>query len=91
MAIASIQDLQLLIAQAFFAGDTGIAGIVMYSVVLALIFLFFAKSNLMIAFALMFPVSFIFSMLNVLPTPMAILMVIVAVVGLAKERRDHMS
>lgn len=91
MAIASIQEIQILIAQSFFGGDTGIAGIVMYSVVLAMIFLLFAKNNLMIAFALMFPVSFIFSMLNVLPTSMAVLMVIVAVVGLAKERRDHMS
>ena len=91
MAFSSIQDIQTLIAQSFFDGDTGIAGIVMYACVMAFIFMIFARNNLMIAFALMFPVTFIFTMLGILPETMTVLLIIVAVVGLAKERRDHMS
>lgn len=91
MAIISIQEMQDLIAQSFFNGDVGIAGIVMYAVILMAIFLLFSKNNLMICFALMFPITLIFTTLNVLPTTMAVLMVLVAVIGLAKERRDNMS
>lgn len=91
MAIISIQEMQTLIAQSFFAGDLGLAGIVMYSVVLMVVFLLFAKNNLTIAFALMFPITLVFSIMRILPDTMTVLMVLVAVVGLAKERKDAMS
>lgn len=89
MAIVSIQELQSIIAQGFFGGDTGMAGILMYSVVLMLIFLLFAKNNIMIAFILTIPVSFIFTTLGVLPEAMAVLLIILAGVGIAKERVNN--
>lgn len=82
-------SMQGLIAEAFFNGDTAIAGIVMYSVALALIFAIFGRSNLAIPFALMLPVTLIFTALNILPQAMTILMVIISVIGIAMTMKDR--
>lgn len=86
MAIASIQDLQSIIAQSFFGGDIGIAGILMYAIVIMVIFLFFAKNNLILAFVLMLPLTFVFTSLSILPEPFAVLMLVISAVGIVKER-----
>lgn len=89
MAFASINEIQIILAQSFFGGDMGIAGITMYAVVLAVIFVLFAKNNLMVGFALIFPVTFIFVLMGIIPETFTVLMIIVAIVGLAKERVSH--
>lgn len=89
MAIASINEFQTILAQSFFGGDMGLAGIVMYTAVMGVVFLLFAKGNLMVAFALMFPITFVFTVMGILPETMTILLIIIAVVGLAKERKDY--
>lgn len=86
MAFISVQEIQTMLAQGFFDSNMEIAGIVMFACVMAFIFMIFARNNLMVAFALMFPITFIFTLMGILPTAMTILLVIVAVVGLAKER-----
>lgn len=88
MAFASLQDIQYIIAQNFFGGDTGIAGIVMYATVMAVVFILFAQKNLAICFALMLPTSFVFTTMSILPESMTILLIIIAIIGLAKELRD---
>lgn len=67
----------------------GIAGIVMFAVCLMVVFVLFAKNNLMVAFALIFPITFIFTTMGILPETFAILMAVVAIIGLAKERIDR--
>lgn len=81
--------MQSVIAQSFFGGDVGIAGIVMFMAVMAFVFIFIAKKNLMVGFLFMIPASLIFSMLRILPDSMAMIMIVIAVIGLAKETRDY--
>lgn len=88
MALSTIQEIQQIIAQSFTGGDTGMAGIIMYAVTMAFIFLLFGKNNLMVCFALMFPITFIFTTLSILPIPLTVLMALIAVVGLSKERSN---
>lgn len=91
MAFASIQDMQAIIAQSFFEGNTEIAGIVMYAVVMMAVIVLFGRGQKMVIFAFMLPLTFIFTTLNVLSEGMTILLIIVALIGLAKEARDYVS
>lgn len=91
MAFTSLQDLQTIIAQNFFAGDVGIAGMILFTGVLAFVFVFFARKNLLVGFAIMLPVTMIFTTLGVLPETMAVLLVIIAVIGLSKMVRDNLA
>ena len=88
--LISINDFQELIAESFFMGDVGIAGMVMFCCVMMAIFAIFGLDNLMGAFVLMIPITLIFTSLSVLPETMAILLIIVAVMGLAVTARDKM-
>ena len=86
----SINDFQELIADSFFMGDTGIAGMVMFCCVMMAVFAIFGMDNLMGAFILMIPLTLIFTTLHVLPESMAILLIIVAVLGLATTAKDRL-
>lgn len=91
MAFSSLQDLQTILAQSFFSGDVGIAGMIMFTGILAFVFVFFARKNIMVGFAIMLPLTVIFSTLGVLPETMAVLLVLIAVIGLSKMIRDTMA
>lgn len=86
--LISINDFQELIAESFFMGDVGIAGMVMFCCAMMAIFAIFGLDNLMGAFILMIPITLIFTSLSVLPETMAILLIIVAVMGLAVTAKD---
>lgn len=85
----TLYDLQGIIADSFFAGDVGIAGMVIFAVVMAVVFAIFGKDSIMVSFALMLPITMIFTSLRILPESMAILLVIVAVAGLAMSVKDR--
>lgn len=87
-SMINLTDMQGIIADSFFNGDTGIAGMVIFAVVMMIVFAIFGKDNLLLSFVMMLPVTLIFSALKILPDSMAILLIIVAVAGLASTYKD---
>lgn len=75
-----------MIADGFCNGDTTIAGLIMFICVLALIFVL--TRNVFHSLLLGLPVIFIFTAFGVLSTDMTVLLVIIAVLGLAMTARD---
>lgn len=81
----SIQNIQDMIADAFFGGNLTIAGIVMYSAVMLLVFVLLKDKQT--AMIISIPVTFIFSILGIVDTNLMLLLLIVAVFGLALQSR----
>ncbi len=75
-------DIQKIIADSFLNGDLTIAGLVMFSTVLAILFVVF-KGNIFTALIISLPVTLIFSLMGVLSADMTILLIIITVLGLA--------
>lgn len=78
----------MVIADVFFAGDTGLASMAVYIVVMMAVFALFAKENLMVAFVLMLPITVMFNALATLPDALTLLLVIVSIVGLVATVKD---
>ena len=76
-----INDIQGILADTFFAGNTIIAGLVMFVAVLAIIFTI--SKNLLASFLMALPVILIFSTLGIISGDMMILLIIITVLGLA--------
>lgn len=76
-----ITDIQTILAENFFAGNTVIAGLVIFVVVLMVIFSI--SKNLLASFLIALPVILIFSTLGIISGDMMILLIIVTVLGLA--------
>lgn len=83
----SLNEIQDLLADSFFSGSAEIAGLVMFSAVLLLLAAFTAKKNLLMFFLITLPVILIFSTLGVLSQNMTVLMLLIAVIGLAMTAR----
>lgn len=77
-----LSDFQRIIADSFLNGDMMIAGLIMFSFVLAILFIVF-KGNVFTALLMALPVTLIFSLMGVLSGDMTILMIIITVLGLA--------
>lgn len=76
-----INELVDIIGANFFNGATDQAGLVIYAIIIALIF--GTTRNVFQSLVLALPVTFLFSLLNLLPQDMVILLIIVVVLGLA--------
>lgn len=83
----TLTDLQELIGNSFFDGNDVIGGIVIYTVVLAIVFVL-SKKNTTTALILSLPITLIFATLGVLSSDMMILLIIVTVLGLAYTTRN---
>lgn len=81
----SIQNIQDMIADEFFGGNLTIAGIVMYIAVMLLVFVLLKDKQT--AMIISIPVTFIFSILGIVDTNLMLLLLIVAVFGLALQSR----
>lgn len=81
-----LQDIQNVIADSFLDGNVFIAGMIMFVAVLAIVFLVFKKLQLVLLISM--PVALIFGTLGILTADLMILMIIVAVLGLATTARD---
>ena len=81
----SIQTIQDMIADQFFGGNLTIAGILMYSAVLLLIFLLIKDKQS--ALIISIPLTFVFSILGIVDTNLMLLLLIVAIFGLALQSR----
>lgn len=77
-----LADLQRMIADGFLNGDMTIAGLLMFSVVLAILFMIFNR-NIFTALLLALPMTLVFSLMGVLSSDMTILLIVITVLGLA--------
>ena len=84
----TINEFTDIIGDAFFSGDSTIAGMVVFSAVMLALFAIFGRKSLLVPFALMLPVTLIFTSLSVIPESLTILLIIVSVMGLAIAARD---
>lgn len=76
-----LSDITNILANSFFSGNTDIAGMVIFTVCLGMIFIFVKKAFAALVISL--PMAFIFSSLGIVSQELMILLVIVAVLGLA--------
>lgn len=82
-------DLQVILADTFFGGNTTIAGLIMYTVVLAI--LFALVKNLTATLITSLPLTLVFSSMGIISGDMMILIIIITVLGLAMVSRGVMS
>lgn len=80
-----------IVGTAFFGGNTEIAGLVIYIIILALIFGF--TKNVFQTLIIALPVTFLFSSsaFGVLPADMVLLLIVVIVLGLAMTSKKVLS
>lgn len=78
----TIDQFQSILGDSIFGGDATAAGLVIFAVTLAVIFVVL-KKNIFASLLIAIPVAFIYSMLGVLSTDMMVIMIIVCVLGLA--------
>lgn len=76
-----INELVDIVAIEFFGGNLTQAGLVIFAIVMVCIF--GATRNVFQSLVLGLPVTFLFSMLGLLPSDMVVLLIIVVVLGLA--------
>ena len=84
-----LNDINLILADTFFNGDTTIMGLVLYTVVLAV--LFAMKRNVFQSLLLSLPMTLVFAFLGILSTDMTILLIIVTVLGLGITSSNALS
>lgn len=82
----NFSDFQEIFATSFLDGDMAIAGILIYAAVMIIIFA--ATRNTTHSLLISLPITLVFSMLGVLSTDLMILLIIVAVLGLAVSAKD---
>lgn len=81
-----LTDLTQIIATNFTGGNTEIAGMLIFTMCLAVVFIFVKKAFAALVISL--PMSFIFSALGIVSQELMVLLVIVAVLGLAFVSRN---
>ena len=78
----TIDQFQDILAGSLFGGDASIAGIVIFIVTLAVVFVLM-KKNIFASLVLAIPVAFVYSAMGVLSTDMLVVLIVVCVLGLA--------
>lgn len=83
-----LNAITIIIGDTFFGGDAGLASMMMFIGVMMIVFALFARDNLMVAFILMLPITVMFNAMTSLPDSLTILIVVVAIIGLAVTVKD---
>lgn len=78
----TIEQFQDILAGSLFSGNETVAGIVIFAVVMAVVFVVM-KRNVFGALVVAIPVAFIFSLLGVLGTDLMLILIVICVLGLA--------
>ena len=81
-----LQGFIQMLSDAMFGGDTTIGGIVIMAMIMLVIVAL--TRNAFVSLVIALPVAFIFSSLKIIPQELMILMIIVAVLGLAYTSRN---
>ena len=79
-------DIQTVIADTWFGGAVDMAGLVMFIAIMLVVFSL-AKHSLYVGFIIMLPVTLMFASMGILSSEFTIILVIVAVLGLATSVR----
>lgn len=87
----TLEQMTDIIGESFFSGDSAIAGMVVFTVAMLVIFALFGRKSLIVPFALMLPITLIFTSLSVIPESLTILLIIVSVMGLAVTAKDKVA
>lgn len=77
----TLDQFQSILSDSLFAGDMTVAGVVIFSVTLAVIFVVLGK-NLFASLLLAIPVAFVFSIMGVISADLLVILIIVCVLGL---------
>lgn len=83
-----MNDVLSSLADTFFGGDTTIAGAVLFTCIIALIFALFGRKNIFVPFVILLPVTMIGTLLGLIPTALAILIALVSVIVIAAKGKD---
>lgn len=78
----SMDQFQTILADSLFSGDATVAGIVIFAVTLAVIFVMM-KKNVFASLLIAIPAAFVYSLLGILSTDLMVIMIVVCVLGLA--------
>lgn len=87
----TLEELTRILGNGFFNGDVAIAGMCIFGVVIAIVFTIFGKKSLLAAFAVMLPLTVIFNALGVLADALSILLVLIAILGLAVTSKRELT
>lgn len=78
----NLTQFQDILADAMFAGNGIVAGLVIFAVTLAVVFVVL-KQNVFASLVIAIPVAFIYSLLGLLSNDMLLLLIVICVLGLA--------
>lgn len=81
-----LQDFQILLSESLLGGDTALAGMAIYIAVMAAVFVLLNRKTFA-AFALMIPITFVFTTMGILSDMLTVLLIIVALLGLGLTSR----
>lgn len=81
-----ITELLQIIGDTFFGGNAELAGVVVYSILIMVVLALTRKAFITLVVSL--PITFVFSELKIIPTELMILLIIVAVLGMAYTSRN---
>lgn len=87
----TLEQMTDILGESFFSGDSAIAGMVIFTGVMLVLFAVFGRKSLIVPFALMLPVTLIFTSLSIIPEALTILLIVVAVMGLAVTAKDKVA
>ena len=82
-----LQDFQIILSETLLGGNSEIAGILIYIAIMALVFVILNKKTFA-AFALMIPVTFVFTTMGILTDEITVLLILVALLGLGLTSRN---
>lgn len=78
----TIDQFQSILADGLFAGNEVVAGLVIFILTLAMIFVVL-KSNIFASLVVAIPIAFVYSLLGILGSDMLLLLIVICVLGLA--------
>lgn len=81
-------QLQSLLGDSLFGGNTEIAGLLMYGALLAAIFALAGRKNLIVSLLLAIVATLAFAMLGIISSNLTMLLIVIAVLGLAISVKD---
>ena len=82
-----LQDFQIILSETLLGGNSEIAGILIYIAVMAFVFVILNKKTFA-AFAVMIPVTFVFTTMGILTDEITVLLILVALLGLGLTSRN---
>ena len=78
----TIDQFQSILGDSLFGGDATVAGLVIFAVTLAVVFMVL-KRNVFGSLLIAVPIAFVYSLMGILSTDLMVIMIVICVLGLA--------